>query len=150
MATKCLIATASWSGNTREVSELVGDVLESHGWQVDHYNISQLGFSEIPNPRDYDIMMIGTFTIDKGATVDEVKDFIYEIGYKPPHVYVFGTGDTQFGGESLFCLSAIKIAKFYNSKYEVLKIEQSPRGEQEELVNKWAEGVIEHWQNLNV
>ncbi len=82
--------------------------------------------------RQYDYIFFGTFTWDKGSTPDEVKDFVLEIGYKPNNVAVFGSGDTQFGGDDLFCNAVDKLAKFYNSKWAGLKIEQSPRGSQEE------------------
>lgn len=55
-----------------------------------------------------------------------MKDFIWEIGYKPENVAVFGTGDTQFGGDELFCKAVDKLVQFYNSKWPGLKIEQSP------------------------
>lgn len=94
-------------------------------------------------------MIIGSFTWDKGATPDEVKDFVADVGYKPANVYVFGTGDTQFGGDALFCNAAVRLARFYESNYEPLKIEQSPRGSQEMTVVKWTEGVLKHWLHLN-
>lgn len=93
--------------------------------------------------------MIGTFTWGKGATPDDVKDFVYEIGYKPPNVFIFGTGDTQFGGDTLFCHATDKLAKFYQSSYEPLKIEQSPRGSQETKVMEWTEGVLNIVTNSN-
>ena len=61
----------------------------------------RIGIGPIPNPREFDAMIIGSFTWDKGATPDEVKDFVADIGYKPENVYVFGTGDTQFGGDAV-------------------------------------------------
>ena len=141
-----LIAYATWSGNTQEVAELIGETLTDRGFEVEMYRI---GVGRVPNPREFDAMIIGSFTWDRGSTPDEVKDFVADLGYKPPNVYVFGTGDTQFGGERLFCGAAIKLAKFYESNYSTLKIEQSPRGTQEKLVVKWTEGVIKNWLHLN-
>ena len=140
-----LIAYASWSGNTVEVAEIIEETLKKNDIDVTMYRI---GGGVIPSPRDYDAMIIGSFTLDRGATPDEVKDFVADVGYKPEHVYVFGTGDTQFGGDALFCLAAVKLAKFYESTYPPLKIEQSPRGTQELEVEEWTEGVIEHWVHL--
>ena len=94
------------------------------------------------NLKMYDLIFIGTFTWAKGALPIEVKDFVWEIGYKPKNIAVFGTGDTQFGGDELFCLAAVKLARFYNSRWEPLKIEQSPRGSQEKIVKKWIEGIV--------
>lgn len=141
-----LIAYATWSGNTQEVAEIIEETLRSKDIEVTSYRI---GGGVMPNPADFDAMMIGSFTWDKGSTPDEVKDFVADIGYKPASVYVFGTGDTQFGGDTLFCGAAVKLARFYESTYPPLKIEQSPRGMQEESVVKWTEGVIKHWLHLN-
>lgn len=141
-----LIAYASWSGNTQEVAEIVEETLLAEGMDVVAHRI---GMAPLPNPREFDVMIIGSFTWDKGATPDEVKDFVADIGYKPEHVCVFGTGDTQFGGDELFCGAAVKIARFYDSKIEPLTIEQSPRGTQEKKVIEWSKGVVQHWQHLH-
>lgn len=137
-----LIAYATYSGNTQEVAELIQETLENNEATV---VLHRIGSGPIPDPADFDGMMVGSFTWDKGATPEEVKDFVLDVGYKPEHVYVFGTGDTQFGGDALFCNAAVKLAKFYNSTYPPLKIEQSPRGTQEQDVIDWAEGVNKHW-----
>lgn len=137
---RILICYASLSGNTKEAAELIESRLTREHFHIELYRIDS---GMIPDISQYDAMIMGTYTWDKGSTPEEVKDFIYEIGYKPPIVYVFGTGDTQFGGDILFCKAADKIAKFYNSPYQPLKIEQSPRGSQEVIVIEWTEGVIE-------
>jgi predicted ribonucleotide reductase-associated flavodoxin len=141
-----LIAYASWSGNTGEVAEIVEETLLSEGMDV---TVHRIGIGPMPDPRQFDAMIIGSFTWDKGATPDEVKDFVADIGYKPRNVYVFGTGDTQFGGDELFCNAAAKLARFYGSAIEPLKIEQSPRGKQEKKVIEWSKGVFQHWQHLH-
>ncbi|MBS4199413.1 flavodoxin [Bacillus sp. FJAT-49732] len=140
---RVLICYASFSGNTKETAELIAETLMKEQYDIKLYRI---GTGQIPDPSLFDVMMIGSFTWAKGATPNDVKDFVYEIGYKPPHVYVFGTGDTQFGGDYLFCNAVEKLAKFYNSSYEPLKIEQSPRGSQESKVIAWTKGVIKHCQ----
>jgi flavodoxin I len=141
-----LIVYASWSGNTQEVAEMIEETLVAENIVVTTYRI---GGGVIPNPRDFDAMIFGSFTWEHGSTPDEVKDFVADVGYKPANVYVFGTGDTQFGGDALFCHAAVKLARFYASPYEPLKIEQSPRGVQQEKVIEWSKGVIRHWKNLH-
>lgn len=141
-----LIAYATWSGNTEEVAQIIEETFRRHHVEA---SLFRIGSGPIPDPADFDCMMVGSFTWEKGATPDEVKDFVLDVGYKPERVYVFGTGDTQFGGDALFCAAAVKLAKFYNSTYPPLRIEQSPRGTQEVEVIEWAEGVIEHWKHLN-
>lgn len=137
---KVIICYLSFSGNTKEVAELLEDYLMEKDYLVDFY---QIGFGgKIPNLSSYNKIFLGTFTWDKGATPDEMKDFVAEVGYKPPNVYVFGSGDTQFGGDELFCKAVDKLAKFYNSSCKGLKIEQSPRGSQEKIVNEWIKEIV--------
>ncbi|MGV3487651.1 MAG: flavodoxin [Tuberibacillus sp.] len=140
---RVLICYASFSGNTKEVAELIKNRLEQENFKVDMHRIHPRHLATV-DPSLYDVMLIGTFTWGKGTTPKFVKDFIFQIGYKPPHVFVFGTGDTQFGGDDLFCHASVKLAKFYNSPLNPLKIEQSPRGIQETKVLNWTEGVIHH------
>lgn len=137
---RALIAYLSYSGNTKEVAELIEKILKENDFIVETHRI---GVDPPIDPENYDLLFIGTFTWAKGATPEEVKDFVLEIGYKPDHIAVFGTGDTQFGGDDLFCKAAVQLARFYQSKWEVLKIEQSPRGSQEIKVERWVEGVLE-------
>jgi len=140
-----LIVYATWSGNTQEVAELIQETLAAENLEVTMYRI---GGGVIPNPRHFDAMLLGSFTWEQGSTPDEVKDFVADVGYKPDNVYVFGTGDTQFGGDALFCHAAVKLARFYECAFKPLKIEQSPRGVQEEKVIEWSKGVLKHWKNL--
>ena len=140
-----LIVYATWSGNTQEVAELIQETLATENLEV---TMHRIGGGVIPNPSDFDAMLLGSFTWEQGATPNEVKDFVADVGYKPDNVYVFGTGDTQFGGDALFCHAAVKLARFYGSTYKPLKIEQSPRGVQEEKVIEWSKGVLKHWKNL--
>jgi flavodoxin I len=137
---RALIAYLSYSGNTKEVAEIIEGKLIEQNFTVE---VHLIGIDLPINPENYDFIFIGTFTWAKGATPDEVKDFVMEIGYKPDNIAVFGTGETQFGGDELFCLAAEKLAKFYQSKWAPLKIEQSPRGSQEKRVKSWVEGVLE-------
>ena len=134
-----LIAYLSYSGNTQEVAEIISHNLVEDGLHVDKHRIG------VDSPIDvsaYDYIFIGTFTWDYGCTPDEVKDFVLEVGYKPANVAIFGTGDTQFGGEDQYCMAVDKLATFYESKWDGLKIEQSPRGYQEQIIMNWLEGVL--------
>lgn len=138
--TKVLIAYATFSGNTEEVAELVKGELDNHDCEV---TMHRIGIGVFPDVKSYDVLMIGSYTWDKGSTPNEVKDFVADVGCKPDNVFIFGTGDTQFGGDDLFCLAVDKLSNFYNARKPGLKIEQSPRGTQEIKVINWAKGVIE-------
>lgn len=139
MKLRVLNACASWSGNTLEVSDLIDIVLKEEGFEVFNYDV---GLGIVPNPDDFDVMLLGSFTWEEGSTPDDVKDFVADLGVKPSNVYVYGTGDTQFGGDDYFCLAAVKLSKFYGSRKDPLLIEQSPRGSQEKKVLSWAEEVV--------
>lgn len=139
MSKRVLICYLTYSGNTEEVAELIETNLLSDNFYVDMYEI---GFDKIPKISNYDAILIGTFTWDYGETPEEVKDFVLDVGYKPDNVFIFGTGDTQFGGNDFFCRATDRLCRFYNSKLEPLKIEQSPRGYQEKFVNRWVDKVI--------
>lgn len=142
-----IICYLSYSGNTEEIAELLQVQMEADGIDIAMHSI---GYGAVPNLFQYDIVFLGTFTWHKGSTPEEMKDFVKEIGWKSNNVYIFGSGDTQFGGDELFCRAVDKLARFYNCDYPGLKIEQSPRGSQEKLVTKWLEGVMEHAKSKNI
>ena len=136
---KAIICYLTYSGNTKETAEFIKDELENNNYKVDMYEIDS---GVIPELSQYDKVIIGTFTWGQGGTPDEIKDFVIDVGYKPDNVYVYGTGETQFGDEN-FCKASVKLAKFYNSEIEPLKIEQSPRGSQEVKVIDWVRKIID-------
>lgn len=138
---KILIAYASYSGNTKEVAEFIAAYLKEEQFYVDLHHIDVEPFIDVSS---YDMIFLGTFTWDYGQTPDEVKDFVYQIGYKPKRVAIFGTGDTQFGKEHHYCMAVDKLVRFYESKWDGLKIEQSPRGHQEHLIKTWVKGVLQN------
>jgi len=136
---RILIAYLSYSGNTKEVAEIIQDELMRDNLQVD---MRRIEIDSMVDVSKYDYILLGTFTWDLGGTPDEVKDFVLDVGYKPNNVAVFGTGDTQFGGDDMFCGAVNRLVKFYHSKWDGLKIEQSPRGYQEQYITEWLEGVF--------
>lgn len=142
---RALIAYLSYSGNTKEVAELVEDKLREEDVIVE---VHRIGIDAPIDPEHYDYLFIGTFTWDMGRTPEEMKDFVLEIGYKPNNIVVFGSGDTQFGGDDMFCGAVDKLVRFYQSKWNGLKVEQSPRGSQEEKVKSWVEGVLYHAKSI--
>lgn len=139
-----LIAYATYSGNTKEAAELIADFIE----EADHsVSFHWIGGEPAPDVSAYDALILGSFTWAEGSVPEEVKDFILDVGYKPPNTFIFGTGDTQFGGDALFCRAAVKLARFYESPLPPLKIEQSPRGGQEGSVREWTFRVAEYLES---
>lgn len=134
MSKKGLICYLSYSGNTKELAEMIECQLRDT-CEIDMYEI---GFGIIPDLTQYDFVLFGTFTWDEGRVPEDFKDFILETDtYKPNNSYFFGTGDTQFGGDDLFCNAVSKLHNFYDGGLYPLKIEQSPRGSQEKHVKEW-------------
>lgn len=135
-----LVAYLSYSGNTKEVAEIIVSCLKRSGLSVHLHRIDIDSPLEVSN---YQYLFLGTFTWGNGSTPEEMKEFVLNIGYKPRNIAIFGTGDTQFGDER-FCKAVDKLVTFYSSQWPGLKIEQSPRGYQEEIVTKWVEGVLQN------
>lgn len=144
---KVIICYLSYSGNTEEIAELLKEKLVEKNYFVDMHMI---GCGSLPDLSIYDYIFLGTFTWDQGSTPDEMKDFARAIDREQENIYIFGSGDTQFGGDDLFCRAVDKLAKFFSSKYEGLKIEQSPRGSQEKIVTEWLEGVLKNGESKNI
>src|SRR5699024_3198546 len=137
---RILIAYLTYSGNTEEIDQHIENRMVRDGTTVDMYEI---GINLVPDMQQYDYIFIGMFTLNYGAIPDEVKEFILEVGYKPESIAIFGSGDTKFGGEDVYCKAVDKLVTFYESKWDGLKIEQSPRGSQEACIDQWLEGVLE-------
>lgn len=138
---RALISYHSYSGNTEEVALLIKETLCKQHHTV---TLHEVGIDPVFDPNSYDVIFLGTFTWVSGSVPEEVKDMILEIGYKPDNIAVFGTGETQFAGDNWYCKAVDSLVNFYNSPYEGLKIEQSPRGSQEQLVVSWTERVMEN------
>jgi predicted ribonucleotide reductase-associated flavodoxin len=130
------VVYATMSGNTKEVAEIIAE-------EVDAVLVPMS--ASPPDLSGYDLLFIGTYTWGYGETPHIVKDFARALGYKPAHVAVFGTGDTQWPD---FCAAADRLAKFYESYFPTLKIEQSPRGCQESKVAEWTREVIACYSEL--
>lgn len=139
-ANKTLVLYASSSGNTKEVAELLA--LELRRKRVPH-DVCRVGVDDAPDLSQYALVIIGSYSVGTDGRVPGLlKRFIRGTDhYKPENVAVFGTGDTQW---QFFCGAAMRLAKYYNSDYPVLKIEQSPRNGQESLITNWISEVLTH------
>lgn len=137
---KCLIAYVTYSGNTEEIADLIEDELVKRQIEVDSYDVS---YDQMDmDLEQYDLVFLGTFTWDYGSVPEEMVAFLHEVQLESNEVAVFGSGDTQFGGEDIYCRAVEALSAIYKSNWQGLKIEQSPRGSQEGLISKWLERVL--------
>ena len=141
---KALVAFSSLSGNTRDVAHHISDRLTELGWAVDWFEIGMTDFKQIAG-RVYDLAYLGSWSVDAGRTPGEVKDFVAQWTQQDlarPPVAVFGTGETQWG-EEYYCGAAHRLAKFFQSPFAVLEIEQMPHSEAErQHIKQWADDVL--------
>lgn len=128
-----LLAYDSLSGNTREVAELIGAECELLGHRVVSVFVTVESLFDVVADeraaRAFDLYLLGSWSDNGGRTPPEMKEFIAELfgddGFRPEHVAVFGTGETQWG-EEYYCGAVHRMARFFNSRYPKLTIEQMP------------------------
>src|SRR5699024_9790676 len=141
---KLLLAYATMTGNTEELAEIVYDQLctQLKEYEVEKYYIDFFKAPQVFDVDKYEAVFLGTYTWRQGFSPEEVDQFITVNDLRKTTVYLFGTGDIQFG-EDLYCLALDKAYQYYGSPRAPLKIEQSPRGEQESKVIEWTNKIIE-------
>ncbi len=144
---KAIICYLSYSGNTEEIAELLREHLYARDYEVEMRLVDSEADS---NFSGCDLLFIGTFTWDMGSVPEEMKYYIQTIMDKPENTYIFGSGDTQFGGDILFCRAVDEVRSYLECEFPGLKIEQSPRGSQERYVKEWLEGVINYAESKNL
>lgn len=144
---RSLILYVTYSGNTEEIAKLIEKTAKKKGFEVVCYDLFQQTKSF--DFATYDVIFLGSFTWDYGEIPDELEDFLQGIELDHEQVAVFGSGDTQFGGDALYCKAVERLVRIFSSKWSGLKIEQSPRGSQEELVVDWAERVLDDVKTID-
>lgn len=94
--TKILIAYASMSGNTEEISELIKSNLEPFGYHIDMEEIEHLDIQKLV---EYDGILLGVYTWGSGDLPYEVEDFydeIENINLTGKKAAIFGSGDRSY------------------------------------------------------
>ena len=131
----------SFSGNTKDLAELISTQLGS----IPLYRINKYTDEVLPNLSQFDKIILGTFTWGQGEIPSEVRKFVKENQqhFQQKEVYLFGTGDTQFGGDELFCSAVEVLNRIIKSPIEPLKIEQHYQGSQKQLVIDWCNRIKE-------
>ncbi len=147
---RILLAFTSLSGNTRDVARLVRARCEARGHAVSWIEADVAGLAAAgPDPR-HDLYVLGAWSDNAGRTPAEMKRFIAElmdaVG-KPAQVAVFGTGETQWG-EEYYCGAVRRMARFFDSPFPRLEIEQMPHGERDAIrIRQWTDHLLNSIEN---
>lgn len=146
---RVLVAFDSLSGNTKEVAEIVTAEVAHLGHECHTTHVTVEHYQE---RGDFDLYLLGSWTSDYGRTPPEMKEFISELVEakgKPAHVALFGTGETQWGME-VYCGAVNRMAKFFDSRYPTLKIEQMPHSTKDtHTIQQWARSVLEQRETMD-
>lgn len=146
---KVLVAVDSISGNTLDTAKIIYKQLEKEeDMDVTLIRINVLGLIE---PIDYDIVYIGCWTNDFGSVPEDTADFLEDyaeaLGKSAKNIFVFGTGETQWGIEN-FCKATDKVNTWASKSLgkptmEPLKIEQYPaNSKQLKELEEWVKETI--------
>ncbi len=87
---RILLAYDSLSGNTKMVADEIEEILQSEGHEVVSFRVSPL--AEYPLDEDFDLYVLGAWTVDYGRTPPDMKDFIAELAVKPENVAILVLG----------------------------------------------------------
>ena len=148
---KVLIAFASLSGNTRDVARMVRACCEARGHTVTWIEADIAGLEAAGEDPRHDLYLLGSWTDNAGRTPAEMKHFIAElvtaVGKPGARLAVFGTGETQWG-EAYYCGAVRRIARYFDSPYPTLEVEQMPHGERDALrIRQWTDRLLTSIEN---
>jgi flavodoxin I len=138
---KILIAYASMSGNTEEISELIKSNLEPFGYDI---NIKEIEHLDVQKLVEYDGILLGVYTWGNGDLPYEVEDFYDEIenvDLTGKKAAIFGSGDRSYPE---FCAAVDLLEEKLESSgakivQKGLKIELAPEAEEDiEQCNSFA------------
>ncbi|WP_369977509.1 flavodoxin [Xanthomonas bundabergensis] len=146
---RLLLAYASLSGNTRDVARRVHAQCEAAGHQVTwiHTDLQTLHgvLGDAAHAAGFDLHLLGSWSDNAGRTPAEMKRYIAELVEatgKAIEVAAFGTGETQWGLE-YYCGAVKRIARFFDSAYPLLEIEQMPHGDRDTAaIDAWCAQVL--------
>jgi flavodoxin I len=147
---RILLAFTSLSGNTRDVARLIRARCEARGHAVDWIEADIADLTAAGPDARHDLYLLGTWSDNAGRTPGEMKRFIGElvdtVG-RPANVAVFGTGETQWG-EAYYCGAVRRIARFFDSPYPRLEIEQMPHGQRDaQRIQQWTDQILTSIEN---
>ncbi|WJE14796.1 flavodoxin [Halobacillus sp. ACCC02827] len=149
---RILICYASMSGNTEEIA----DIIHSHLKNDYEVIMKEVEETEITELRDFDCVLIGSYTWNDGDLPYEVEDFYEELSendLREVHGAVFGSGDRIYPQfcEAVHLLQAQLKANGAAIIQDGLEIEMTP--DSEEDVNKckvFAERVSHYLMKVGV
>ncbi|WP_165786718.1 flavodoxin domain-containing protein [Heyndrickxia camelliae] len=141
MPLNILIKYYSISGNTKAVANIISENIRNKG-----HNVLVSNINEKESPEAFDLIFIGSFTINNGKLPVKTKNYlkwlIKDNNFNIPKFSVFGTGDTQW---AYFCRAVDEMEYHLNKVTDVigkLKIEQHPVNQQQKII-KYINEVME-------
>lgn len=143
-----LLVFDSLSGNTKQVADIIArEITSTPDCFLDIVNITVENPSFEIMSKQYDLVLLGSWTEGRGRVPPEIKSFIMDWvtknSNKHENVASFGTGETQFG-EEYYCGAAKRIGRFFSTKYPILKIEQFVHGDSILKVKKWIRDILKY------
>ncbi len=137
---KVLLAYASMSGNTEAIADVIEEVLVEEKLTVNRLEVFDLTPEDI---RDFDYIILGSYTWGDGELPDEFLDFYDEmddIDFSQKKVAIFGSGDMAY---DIFCGAVDLLEEKVQSQggtlmTEGLKVELAPYGEDVEKCKAYA------------
>lgn len=130
------ILYSSYSGNTKELAELIKRKLIESKVIVEIEDIHKKTATSLD---EFDLVLLGTFTRGEGDLPITWRKYFSEGMYEHKNVAIFGTGDTQW---EHYCGACSILCEWFNSPYDILKVEQYPDKSQHEKINKWIGDVL--------
>lgn len=148
---KVLIVFASWTGNSKEIAEILADFLRTKNCAVEVLECLQV---EADAFLKVDICVVSTYTYgSEGNLPFEMEDFYEDLNELNLTGKVFGTlgsGEQSYG---YFCKAAVDFDDMFNAVgatrgAEVVKIEQSPNEKDRQRIGRFAADLTHTYRQL--
>lgn len=149
---KAIIVYASWTGNSKEIAEILANFFEHQNLEVDVHECQQVDATAFLNA---DICVVSTYTFgSNGDLPDEIVDFYYDLGKLDLSGKVFGvlgSGEEHYG---YYCKSVEDFDKKFNSTgairgTDLLKIELAPDGNDIDRIKAFSINLLKSYQGIH-
>lgn len=149
---KAIIVYASWTGNSKEIAEILAESFEEQNIEVEVHECQQVDAAAFLNA---DICVVSTYTFgSNGDLPDEIVDFYYDLGKLDLSGKIFGvlgSGEEHYG---YYCKSVEDFDKKFNSTgairgTDLLKIELDPDQDDVERIEVFSSNLLKSYQRIH-